>query len=315
MTLLFEDRQEAAGAGAGPTAMVIQGTYPMLYAFFDEDGRLRRDAIARQVSAAIASGVDGIAVLGLGTEVTKLTQAERRDLVQWVVDDTGGRLPVAVTLADGNVAEMIDSARFACRSGAAWVILQPPRPPISESELMRFFGAVADAVDCPIGIQNAPEFLGVGLSQTNLIALNRAHPNITVVKAESSALAVGRLIEALEGRMTVFNGRAGLELTDNLRAGVDGMIPGIETIDRQVAIQRAMKAGDEAVAEDLYRDILPALVFAMQGIEHFVLYGKRLAALRLGIEPSGRRIPSDAPHALGEASIARFAAALGPLPA
>ena len=27
---------------------------------------------------------------------------------------------------------------------------------------MRFFGAVADKVDCPIGIQNAPEFLGVG---------------------------------------------------------------------------------------------------------------------------------------------------------
>lgn len=295
--------------------MAIHGTYPMLYAFFDKEGRLRRDAIARQVAAAIACGADGVAVLGLGTEVTKLTQAERRELVGWVVDDVAGRVPVAVTLADGNVAEMIDSALFACGAGAAWVILQPPRPPISEPELMRFFGAVADAVDCQIGIQNAPEFLGVGLSQANLIALNRAHPNIAVVKAESSALVVGRLIEALDGRMTVFNGRAGLELTDNFRAGVDGMIPGIETIDRQVAIQQAMRAGDEATAERLYREILPALVFAMQGIEHFVLYGKRLAALRLGIEPSGRRIPSDAPHALGEASVARFAAELGPLPA
>ena len=295
--------------------MEIRGTYPMLYAFFDEDGRLRRDAIARQIAAVIACGADGVAVLGLGTEATKLTQAERRELVRWVVDDVGGRVPVAVTLADGNVTEMIDSALFAREAGTAWVILQPPRPPISEPELMRFFGAVADAVDCQIGIQNAPEFLGVGLSQANLIALNRAHPNIAVVKAESSALAVGRLIEALEGRMAVFNGRAGLELTDNFRAGVDGMIPGIETIDRQIAIQQAMKAGDEATAERLYREILPALVFAMQGIEHFVLYGKRLAALRLGIEPSGRRIPSNAPHALGDASIARFAAALGPLPA
>ena len=143
-----------------------------------------------------------------------------------------------MTIADGNVPDMIESARLASGLGASWLILQPPRPPVSEGELIRFFGAVADAVDCPVGIQNAPEFLGVGLSPASLVAINRAHPNVSVVKAESSAVAVGRLVEALEGRMTVFNGRAGLELTDNFRAGVDGMIPGMETIDRQVAIER-----------------------------------------------------------------------------
>jgi len=294
--------------------MAIRGTYPMLYAFFDEQGRLRRDAITRQISASIACRAAGIAVLGLGTEVTKLSRAERHSLVEWVIEDVGGRVPVAVTVADGNVGDMIDSGRAACQAGAAWVILQPPRPPIAETELMRFFGAIADAIDCPIGIQNAPEFLGVGLSDANLIAVNRNHPNISLVKAESSALAVRRLIEALDGRMMVFNGRAGLELTDNYRAGVDGMIPGTETIDRQIAIEDAMRAGDEETAEQLYREILPALAFAMQGIEHFVLYAKRLAALRLGIAPSGQRIPSEPPHPFGEAAIARFAAELGSLP-
>lgn len=294
--------------------MAIRGTYPMLYAFFDEQGRLRRDAITRQVAASIACRAAGIAVLGLGTEVTKLSRGERLGLVEWAIEDVGGRVPVAVTVADGNVGDMIDSARAACQAGAAWVILQPPRPPIAETELMRFFGAIADAIDCPIGIQNAPEFLGVGLSEASLSALNRSHANVSLVKAESSALAVRRLIEALDGRMTVFNGRAGLELTDNYRAGVDGMIPGTETIDRQIAIEDAMRAGDEQTAERLYREILPALAFAMQGIEHFVLHAKRLAALRLGIAPSGLRIPSETPHPFGEAAIARFAAELGPLP-
>lgn len=292
--------------------MAIAGTYPMLYAFFDEKGRLRRDDFVRQIEVAIDSGASGVAILGLGTETGKLTRSERHEMVDWVMEDVAARAPVAVTISDGTVAEMIESGRLAAEAGAAWLILQPPRPPIAESELMRFFGAVADAVDIPIGLQNAPEFLGVGLSQANLLAIHRNHPNIQVVKAESNALTVARLIEALDGRMAVFNGRAGLELTDNYRAGVDGMIPGIETIDRQVAIERAMRAGDEAAAEQLYREILPALVFAMQGIEHFVLYGKQLAALRLGIAPSGRRIPSDAHSALGKAIVARFASELGP---
>jgi 4-hydroxy-tetrahydrodipicolinate synthase len=294
--------------------MTIRGTWPMLFAFFDEKGALSRDAFARQIAAAERAGAAGVAVLGLGTEVAKLALAERRAAVEWVAEDCDGRLPLAVTIADGNVGDMTESARHAQRAGAAWLILQPPRPPVAEDELIRFFGAVATAVDCPVGIQNAPEFLGLGLTSGGLVALNRAHPNVAVVKAESGATAVGRLIDALEGRMAVFNGRAGLELTDNWRAGVDGMIPGIETIDRQVAIERLMRSGDEAGAEALYREILPAVAFCMAGIEHFVLYGKRLAAARLGLPPSGHRLPSLHPDPRGLAWIARFAEALGPLP-
>ena len=37
--------------------MEIGGTYPMLYAFFDEAGALRRDAVTRQIGAAIAARV------------------------------------------------------------------------------------------------------------------------------------------------------------------------------------------------------------------------------------------------------------------
>src|SRR6201986_2425156 len=109
--------------------MEIGGTYPMLYAFFDADGRLRRDAVARQIESSIACGASGIAVLGLGTEVHKLGREERRSLVEWTIADVARRGPVVVTVADGNVPDRIESARFARSAGAAWLILQPPRPP------------------------------------------------------------------------------------------------------------------------------------------------------------------------------------------
>jgi 4-hydroxy-tetrahydrodipicolinate synthase len=295
--------------------MDISGTYPMLYAFFDEAGALRREAVSRQVAAAIASGSSGVAVLGLGTEVSKLGRGERRTLMEWTIAEVAGRKPVAVTIADGNVADMVESARAAHAAGASWLILQPPRPPATSADLVQIFGAVADSVDCPIGIQNAPEFLGIGLSAADLALLNGQHKNIVLVKAEASAVSVGRVIAELDGSMRVFNGRAGLELTDNYRAGVDGMIPGIETIDLQVAVERAMRAGDEVEAEGLYRRLLPAVCFIMQTLSHFVLYGKLIAALRLGIAPSATRAPSDTLTSLGESWARRLAAELGPLPA
>jgi 4-hydroxy-tetrahydrodipicolinate synthase len=158
--------------------------------------------------------------------VGKLSMAERRQVVNWVLAEVAGRLPVAVTIADGNMPDMADAARHAEGAGAAWLILQPPRPPASGPDLITFFATIAGATRLPVAIQNAPEFLGIGLTADELIALHERAPNVTAVKGEASATIIARLIVALGGRMPVLNGRAGQELTDNYRAGVAGMIPG-----------------------------------------------------------------------------------------
>ena len=54
------------------------GIYPMLYAFFNAQGGLDRHATRRQVQAFVDNGAHGMAVLGLGTEVNKLSDIERR---------------------------------------------------------------------------------------------------------------------------------------------------------------------------------------------------------------------------------------------
>ena len=58
-------------------AVVSPGIYPMLYAFFDDRGVLRQDPFRRQVDAALGTQAAGVAILGLGTEVSKLTFDER----------------------------------------------------------------------------------------------------------------------------------------------------------------------------------------------------------------------------------------------
>ena len=73
------------------------GIYPMLYAFFNAQGGLDRQATRRQVQAFVDNGAHGMAVLGLGTEVNKLSDIERRQLVDWVADRV--ELPVAIQSA------------------------------------------------------------------------------------------------------------------------------------------------------------------------------------------------------------------------
>ena len=129
---------------------------------------------------------------------------------------------------------------------------------------------------------------------------------------ECSAVNLGSVALTLGGSVMLFNGRCGLELPDNLRAGASGLIPGFETVDKTSEIFLEFKHGKEARADELYSELLPVLCFVMQGIPHFLTYGKMLAAERLGIELGGVRKPFLRPTEFGVECIKRFSKKLCP---
>lgn len=294
----------------------FSGIYPMLYSFFGEDGRLDRAAMRRQVEACIAAGVHGITFLGIASEMAKLGGAERRTLVDWVTEDVAGRVPVAVTVPEPNVPDQIAFVRAAKAAGAAWVILQPPPAKgTPESELVRFFGAVAEASELPVAIQNNPVNLDVWLSNAGLRTLARNHENIRLLKGEGPLLVVRRMIEETEGAFDVFGGLAGKEIVGNLEAGCVGLIPAPDVVDVHVCIFAAMRAGDRATADRLYAGVLPLITFVNASVEHYLCYGKRLVARRTGLGEVHPRCPAMLPTPFGEAVLARLSAGLGPLAA
>jgi 2-keto-3-deoxy-L-arabinonate dehydratase len=302
-------------AGSGAAESGFRGVYPMLYALFGPDGALDREAMRAQVDYCVASGAHGIATLGLGTEVSKLSPDERLSVMAWAADDLRGRLPLAITVFGATVETQIAFIRAAAERGADWVILQPPQTgqKISEDQLVDFFGAVADASPLPVAIQNAPQYIGVGLSGGGLDRLSRYHPNVRLLKAEGSAVETRALIELTEGRMAVFQGRGGMELPDVLRAGCVGMIPSVESCHVQSKIFELMQTGraeDEAPAERLYAELAPLIMFLMQSVDQFLCYGKRLTAQRLGLGAVHDREPAQAPTTFGLECLARHAAVL-----
>jgi 4-hydroxy-tetrahydrodipicolinate synthase len=299
---------------ASVTAARFGGIYPILYAFFDARGALDRRAMRRQTEACLAHGCGGMAILGLATEVGKLTAEEKRTLIDWLAEDAGGRVPLAVTISGDTPDEQVALAEYAGKRGAAWVILQPPRQgKPSEAECYDLFSRVMARIDLPCAIQNAPEYLGVGLGPENIARLARERANFVLLKGEGPAVHIRQVIERTPG-LAVFNGRGGLELLDNLRAGCAGMIIAPDTSDYQQRAWEAFRCGEEREAEAIYAQMLPAVVFIMQSLEHLVCYGKRIAAARLGLGEVYDRAPALAPTTFGLECVKRFARELGPLP-
>ena len=264
-------------------AQVFPGIHCVLYAMFDANERLDRAAMAAQVAYVRSTGADGITVLGLATEVGKLSFDERCDVIGWAREDAPD-LPLSVTIAGNSVAEQLALAAVAERAGADWLILQPPiAGSYSAAEYVDFFARVGSATRLPFAIQNAPQYLGRSLSDDDIVALRTRCPGFTQIKSETGATELHGLIARLGGDIAVLNGRGGLEMTDCLRAGVQGFIVAPDVLPGVRRCWQAWVAGDFEGAEAAYAAFLPAALFGMQSLEHLMCYGKRIFAARAGL--------------------------------
>ena len=290
------ERLMAAGGYAAPDS---QTPWQAIY----------RDTLRQMGDGA---GVDGITVLGLATEVLKLTGEERRDLIDWAAADIAGRVPFSVAIAGNSVAEQAALAAHATAAGADWLILQPPiAGNYGVSEYLEFFARVGETLSLPWAVQNAPAYLGRGLTGDDIMALRARSLGLTHLKAESPAIVIAGLMTATGGDLVVLNGRGGLEMPDNLRAGCDGFVLAPDIFDHAVRIHRLWQAGEETEAEGAYARALPAITFVMQSIEHLICYGKRLYGQRAGHTIHDRG-PALRPGAAGLDVVSRLARRLGP---
>jgi 4-hydroxy-tetrahydrodipicolinate synthase len=291
-------------------APVLQGVWPVLYAFHREDGRVDAEAMRRQVAHCLAAGAHGLMALGLITEVGKHTTAERHGIVAIVAEALARRRPFMVTVGEATQEGQLAFAREACANGADVIILQPP-PAIEggEAALLRFFGRTADALACPVAVQHNPFNLAVNLSVDGLVTLARNHPNITMLKAEGTAVETAELAERTGGRLALFAGHGGLEFLTALRGGAAGLIPAPDQLAVQVRIHALFRQGTEAAlaeAERLHAEVLPLIVFMIRSIGQALCYGKRFHARQIGVEVVHERPPFQAPTPFGLAETERL---------
>ena len=298
---------------------VFRGIYPMTFAVFDgQEERLVQEGIVAQVKAMIAAGVHGVGVLGLASEVNRLTNYERRQMLEWVCEAVGGRLPVSVTVGESSRSAQVETLRAAAQNGAAWAILQPPSVPgTSEAGLVRFFGWVAERSELPLGIQNAPEHFGYGLSAEGLRTLNRNHPNVYMLKLESAAVTQIQVIDETEGAYRLFSGRGGAELPALIKAGCAGAVTGIESCDVVARIFDLSVRGDKdsvTEAERLAAELGPLLMLIFENMDRFLVYAKRLAGIRLNLGELAPRTPFTPATDFGLNVVTRYAQLYGSLP-
>lgn len=244
---------------------VYAGVFPIAPTTFDERGEVDLASQRRVMDFMIDAGVNGICILANYSEQFSLTDEERDQLLRVCMEQVAGRVPVIVTTSHFSTKVAAERSRRAQDAGAAMVMLMPPYHGVSlradEAGVAEYFRAVADAVDIPIMIQDAP-LSGVPLSAAFLAGLATTIPQVKYAKVETPGAAaklreVIRLAgDALPGP---FDGEESITLIPDLDAGATGTMPSsmIPDILRQVVDRYRQGERDAAIAR--YERYLPLI--------------------------------------------------------
>lgn len=182
----------------------VEGSWPALVTPFTDSDEVNYGVLRQLVEFHAENNSDGVLLMGSTGEAILLTRDERKRIIDTVIDEAGGKLPVMIGVAAVSTRETLENARYAKDAGAdCGLIVQPPYIKPTQAALYQYFKDVADAVDLPLVIYNNPERCGVNVEPETVARLAQ-HTNIVAVKeAGPNPYGVMRVIELTRGEFNV----------------------------------------------------------------------------------------------------------------
>src|SRR4029079_4294590 len=104
----------------------LRGVWNIVPTPFREDASLDEDGVRTMVEFVIGTRVDGMTVLGVMGEVGRLSDEERRRVIELTVSHVAGRLPICGGVSHASTDRSVALAREAEALGAQSVMLAPP---------------------------------------------------------------------------------------------------------------------------------------------------------------------------------------------
>jgi 4-hydroxy-tetrahydrodipicolinate synthase len=153
------------------------------------DGRVDEDKLRELVEFHVANGTDGLVPCGTTGESPTLSHDEHKRVVEIVIQQARGRIPVVAGTGSNSTAVAIELTRHAAHAGATGALLVSPyynRP--TQAGLYEHFRAIAAATpDLPLIVYNIQSRTGVNV-ETETMQRLAAIPNIVGVKEASGSL-------------------------------------------------------------------------------------------------------------------------------
>ncbi|MFL5762098.1 MAG: 4-hydroxy-tetrahydrodipicolinate synthase [Thermomicrobiales bacterium] len=170
-------------------------------------------ALRRLVDFQIENGTRGLVPCGTTGESATLTEAEQDRVIEIVIDQAAGRIPVIAGTGTNNTAVTIARTRRAHRSGAdAALVVVPYYNKPTQTGLILHYRAIAAASPLPIILYNVPGRTGINMAPETIVELAQEATIVGVKEASGNLDQVSQIIDSAPSDFALFSGDDSLTL-------------------------------------------------------------------------------------------------------
>lgn len=214
------------------------GVFAPITTPFLDDGQVDFEGLKRNMRFYTGSGLHGYLALGSNGENKSLTNSEKIDVLKLIIEGKGAKQIVMAGCIFESTRETIENARMFASMGADFITLLPPsyfKQQMTDDALYRYFTDVAEQVEKPCLVYNAPQFCGGITLSVPLVKRLADHRNIVGIK-DSSVGNIDKFLLAVKERFHVMAGSANFFL-NSLFAGATGGVISLANIFPEIVLE------------------------------------------------------------------------------
>jgi 4-hydroxy-tetrahydrodipicolinate synthase len=228
---------------------------------FTRDGSLDEPAVKRLARRQIDAGVHFLSPCGTTGEAPTLTHRDKLRVVELVLEEAAGTVPVLAGAGGYDTREVVELARDMERVGADGLLSVTPyyNKPTQEG-LYQHFKAIAEATPLPIMLYNVPGRTSVNMSVETTLRLSEIRNIVAIKEASGNVVQMSEILAGAREDFMLLSGDDPLTVAV-MAIGGRGVVSvaSNEAPAEMSQIVELCEKGDYVAARKLHHWLLPLI--------------------------------------------------------
>ncbi|MHA1270197.1 MAG: 4-hydroxy-tetrahydrodipicolinate synthase [Candidatus Helarchaeota archaeon] len=174
----------------------LEGNIPALITPMTKDLEIDYESLRKFVDYQIENGVSAVLPCGTTGESATMSHDEHKKVIEVVIDQANGRIPVLAGTGSNSTKEAIDLTKHAENVGAdACLLICPYYNKPTQAGLINHFKLIAEATDLPVVLYNVPSRTGRNIEAQTTIELSKVSNIIGIKEASGNLGQIMKIIK------------------------------------------------------------------------------------------------------------------------
>ena len=228
---------------------------------FTRDGAIDEPRIRQLVRRQVDAGIHFVSPCGTTGEAPTLSHDEKLRIVEIVVDEVAGRVPVLAGAGGYDTREVITLAReFEARGVSGLLSVTPYYNKPTQEGLYQHYKAIAESTSLPIVLYNVPGRTGVNMEVSTVARLSQIRNIVGTKEASANVVQMCEIYAAVPEDFLLLGGDDPLTVAVMAIGGRGIISVASNAVPGEMAqVMELCERGDYAAARKLHTWLLPLI--------------------------------------------------------